>query len=387
MLTVGSLFSGIGGFELGLEAAGLGPVKWQVEIDDYATKALELRWPQVRRYRDIFQLDGKELEPVDLICGGFPCQPVSHAGKRKGAKDDRWLWPEYIRIVRQVGPRWVVVENVPGLLTIDSGRLFGGILGDLAVCGYDAEWGIVSAASVGARHRRDRLFIVAHANSSSEGMHPGAVSEAARSLRGSSSSDIPSRCCEILADTDSQRGGSESVKLGRVPDTAISRNDGEAWSMAHARCEYGQEGAEVGGIIHGLSDVRETCDNAQRPGEAHLANPNEGGLSPPGAELEATGIARGSASGDVPDTDGIRVCGGFYRGSRGQESGGADPLCEGYWSDDPADGAVEPFVGRVAHGVPHRMDRLKCLGNAVVPQVAEAVARMMILPYLEVDDG
>lgn len=131
MIKVGSLFSGIGGLELGLERAGMKTI-WQVEWDSFARKVLEKHWPGVPKYEDIKTVDFKSLPKPDLICGGFPCQPISCAGKRKGDKDERWLWPEFYRAICETQPRWVLVENVPGLLSICNGRLFGGILKDLA---------------------------------------------------------------------------------------------------------------------------------------------------------------------------------------------------------------------------------------------------------------
>ena len=119
----GSLFAGIGGLDLGLETSGMECI-WQVERDEYCQKILKQQWPDVKRYKDIFELDAEELEPVDLICGGFPCQPVSQAGRRIGTSDERWLWPEFARIIRQIRPRWVVAENVTGLLSANSGRAF-----------------------------------------------------------------------------------------------------------------------------------------------------------------------------------------------------------------------------------------------------------------------
>lgn len=162
-ITVGSLFTGIGGLDLGLERAGM-RVVWQCEIDDYATRVLEKRWPDVPRHRDVRGVGAHSLPEVDLICGGFPCQPHSTAGKRAGAADDRDLWPEYARLIRELRPRWVLAENVPGLLSTDAGRFFGTVLRDLATLGYDAEWSVLSACALGAPHTRERLFIVAHAN-------------------------------------------------------------------------------------------------------------------------------------------------------------------------------------------------------------------------------
>ena len=157
-MMVGSLFTGIGGFDLGLERAGC-TIKWQVEHDPYCNRVLRKHWPHVVRYGDIRTVEWALVEPVDLICGGFPCQPVSVAGKRQGTADVRWLWPEFARCLRVLRPRYVLIENVPGLLT----NGFGVVLGDLAALGYDAEWDVLSAAAFGAPHLRKRVWIVADA--------------------------------------------------------------------------------------------------------------------------------------------------------------------------------------------------------------------------------
>jgi DNA (cytosine-5)-methyltransferase 1 len=157
-MTFGSLFAGIGGMDLGLERAGM-ECKWQVEIDDYCRRVLTKHWPNVPKYGDIRELTGNELEPVDLIAGGFPCQPVSLSGERLIQKDTRWLWPEFSRILRAVRPRFALLENVTGLLV---GGGMSDVLGDLAEGGYDAEWDCIPACSLGAPHRRDRVFIVAY---------------------------------------------------------------------------------------------------------------------------------------------------------------------------------------------------------------------------------
>lgn len=162
MLSVGSLFSGIGGLDLGLERAGM-KVAWQCEIDSYCRKVLKKHWPNVHCYKDVREID--EATPrIDLLCGGFPCQPVSTAGRRQAEADSRWLWPEFARVINLLRPNYVLVENVPGLLT----RGMGFVLADLSSIGYDAEWDCVSAASVGALHRRNRVFVVAYTQSDDE---------------------------------------------------------------------------------------------------------------------------------------------------------------------------------------------------------------------------
>lgn len=179
----GSLFSGCGGLDLGLERAGF-TCAWQCEIDDYATRVLEKHWPHVRRWRDVRDFppmselpDTSQHGPqqrvlrsvpepladwrVDLICGGFPCQDISNAGKKAGIDGNRsGLWSQFARVIRILRPRIVVVENVSALL----GRGMGRVLGDLADIGYDAEWNCVPAGILGARHFRNRVFIIATAS-------------------------------------------------------------------------------------------------------------------------------------------------------------------------------------------------------------------------------
>jgi DNA (cytosine-5)-methyltransferase 1 len=315
MLTVGSLFSGIGGLDLGLERAGM-QVKWQVEIDPYCNRVLEKHWPSVKRYGDIKQVDWSKVEPIDLICGGFPCQPVSVAGARKGDKDDRWLWPEFLRAIREVRPRYALVENVPGLFSADDGRLARGVFGDLAEIGYDADWDCVSAADVGAPHLRGRLFIIAYPCESRTRLEISGNRGQERTA-----SRIFQR--EMVRQED-WKIGSEGVVSGSA--------------MEDSRCLAREKGAEVEGIISGL-------------------------------------IGEGDSRGQ----------------SAGPDNAFPDPECQGLFSEyQPQEGqvarysgfeqqwAVEPDVGRVADGVPSRVDRLRCLGNAVVPQVAEYIGRLIM---------
>lgn len=269
-LTFGSLFAGIGGFDLGFERAGM-ECKWQVEIDPYCQKVLAKHWPNVRRHDDVRTFPPAGDWSVDVICGGFPCQDISYAGKGAGLAGERsGLFYEAMRIVREVGPRIVVLENVAALLT----RGLDQVLGTLASLGFDAEWHCVSAAHVGAPHIRDRAFIVAYATSGGWDVR-----------------------------TTTQHGR----------DSGISRSQRKS------------EAVEAGG------------------GRCHASNANSKGLEK----------------------------------RQGQDSGGA-------WSDCwPKPGRSEwwksePALGRVAHGVPSRVDRLRGLGNAVVPQVAEWIGRRLM---------
>lgn len=161
-MTFGSLFAGIGGMDLGLERAGM-TCSWQVEIDPFARRILAKHWPAVRRHDDVrtFPPGDPDDWGVDLICGGFPCQDISFAGPGGGLDGARsGLWYEYARVIRVLRPRLVVVENVPALLVRGLDR----VLGSLAEMGYDAEWGCIPAAAVGAPHIRERVFILAHSH-------------------------------------------------------------------------------------------------------------------------------------------------------------------------------------------------------------------------------
>lgn len=163
-LTHLSLFTGIGGLDLAAEAAGFRTVG-QCEWADYPTKVLERHWPTVPRWRDIHSLTGEDfyhktgLHTVDLLTGGFPCQPFSQAGKRRGKEDDRYLWPEMRRVIHELKPTWVLGENVPGIVNLALDQ----VLADLETEGYEVQTFIIPACGVDAPHKRDRCAILAHA--------------------------------------------------------------------------------------------------------------------------------------------------------------------------------------------------------------------------------
>lgn len=200
-LRVLDLFSGIGGFSLGLERTGGFETVAFCEIEDYPRRVLAKHWPGVPIYDDVRTLTADALRrdgiAVDVICGGFPCQDVSFAGKRAGLEGARsGLWREYARLIGEIRPRFVIVENVPGLLNLGMGA----VLGDLAALGYDATWDCISASAVGAHHRRDRVWIVAYAEKISDS-------------RVSDNGD----CCEHN-DDEGQFRGSGVAEVWKTPD-------------------------------------------------------------------------------------------------------------------------------------------------------------------------
>lgn len=268
-LTVGSLFAGIGGFDLGLERAGF-EIAWQVEIDPYCQRVLAKHWPAVIRYGDIKTVDWATVEPVDLICGGFPCQPFSCAGQQRGTADNRYLWPDIVRCLDALRPTWFLGENVPGIINL----ALDAVCTDLENLGYTV-WPVsLPACAVGAPHIRQRVWILAY--HTREQKQP----------------------LQAVADANAQH-----------------RERGGQRSSANS-----QAGASRPEFIGGRAPLADT-------GRALL------------------------------------------------EGWGASPST--WW-------ATEPAVGRVAHGIPHRVDRLRGLGNAIVPQIAEMIGRAIL--HAEIQD-
>jgi len=337
-LTFGSLFAGIGGFDLGLERAGM-VCKWQVEIDEYASKVLAKHWPNVSRWSDVrtFPPGSPSEWRVDLICAGVPCQPVSHAGRQKGAEDERWMWGEALRIVADIKPRLFVAENPIGILNHDGGRTFRGLLRALASVGYVCEWDVIAAADLGAPHQRDRVWLVAHADSVSR------------------SEGEPRRACGVVSGSRSRSQRRQDKGEARPVARSGSQDEGATGSsvdqMPVLRCLPLHNSRYARARLQ-LSANR---GMGRRPVQAQddVADANGEGLQ--GAVLE-------HASERLP-----RPC----SETRGDEEQDVPEASRGWWQ-------VEPELGRVAHGIPNRVDRLRCLGNAVVPQITELIGRAII---------
>jgi DNA (cytosine-5)-methyltransferase 1 len=302
-LTFGSLFAGIGGFDLGFERAGM-QCKWQVEIDPYCQKVLAKHWPNVRKHDDVRTVD-ESFERVDAIIGGFPCQDISNAGLRAGIDGSRsGLWSEYVRIIRVLRPRFVIVENVAALLV----RGFDRVLGDLASCGFNAEWQVLSAAAFGAPHIRERVFVIACNNGNAHSK------------------------CETEERTSSEQQ--------QTSNTSRNRRKPSSKKVADSTSKRRREAGEF------------RCDQSQE----RIASGSEAISNTEGIGLEGIRTARQQIT--------------FTRLSKAEFERCRNGARE-FW-------AIEPDVGRVANGIPKRVDRLRCLGNAIVPQVAEYVGRMIV---------
>jgi DNA (cytosine-5)-methyltransferase 1 len=174
-MTHGSLFSGIGGFDLAAEWMGW-ENKFHCEWNEFGQKVLKHYWPEAESFHDITKTDfTKYANRIDILTGGFPCQPYSMAGKRKGKDDERHLWPEMLRCIREVKPRWVVGENVLGLVNWSGGLVFHEVQADLEAQGYEVFPYVLPAASVNAPHRRDRVWFIAYSNNNDRRINIGEI--------------------------------------------------------------------------------------------------------------------------------------------------------------------------------------------------------------------
>lgn len=373
MMRIGSLFSGIGGLELGLEWAGVGHTAWQVEQDDWCRSILARHWPDAARFGDVRTVGARNLSDVEVICGGFPCQDISYAGSGAGLDGERsGLWFEFARIVRELRPKFVVVENVAALLA----RGLDAVLGTLASLGYDAEWSSVRASDVGARHRRERVFIVAWLADSGRG-----------------SVQRLGECRELPC----SQGSSEGERHQRQRHGHAARDGGEDLADPHCARRQGREPRGDASQVSGPTRDRVGVGQADADSERLK-----------GVRVSGISDNIGSTRRDDADRRGKRHVGDADSARReGAERQGAVRAALDVDSAEPGRRTRAPIakscVGRAAYGLPARLDvagpdepqheweaprvvaecedrarRLRALGNAVVPQVAEVVGRRLL---------
>jgi len=459
------LFSGIGGFSLGLEATGSFETVAFCDIEKYCLEILEKRFPGVPRYTNIKELtydklkadgiisDGKK---IDIITGGYPCQPFSVAGRKKGEEDPRHLWPEYFRLIKELRPDWVIGENVAGHIKLGLDT----VLENLEAEGYSARTFSISASSVGANHQRERIWIVANANSSrdpgTESRSTGKENEKEISNREKNSS---SRFIDGTNKIFTEQGSETEVE--HVVNTSINRrNESKSNKTSKRIVGESKEGRmQQSERTSNVEDTRqhgggiEPTGNSKSIGRGSLektersTNTDQTSGSSEGKEIVANTDSnrekwdqpedrKGSRfeqnSSDVANTDSKSCLAGESRrtdreistkserlrggeserktrkkpGSssknvtkemantdsergRSRETGWEDAENVGQSSRRPWDGwwDLEPELGRVAHGIPKRVDRLKCLGNSLVPSIPYYIGLSIIASYMADTDG
>ena len=353
-IKVGSLFSGIGGIELGLERAGGFETAWFCDCEPYAVAILNERWPGTPVFPDVTTLNFENVPEIDVLTGGFPCQDISNAGKRAGIEGRRsGLWVYCAEAIRVLRPKIAFFENVSAL----TRRGLDAVLCDLAALGYDAEWNCIPASAIGAPHQRDRIAILAYPNKA--GLQAAGSEQSATKTTRENSQDAN------VADSD-DAGQSDRAEQHR----------GEQAPKREGECGISGCSSRVDDV----ADAEREQNNTKRRISEFRRDAVGWGIKAPQQEIRPSGDHRPDRCGeDVADaisdtkrsSHGCKVGNGECGREESNLSGGDEVGCDvrdgGWW-------AVEPRVGRVAHGVPQRVDRIKCLGNAVVPAWAEAVA-------------
>ena len=330
-LKVLDLFSGIGGFSLGLERTGFFETVAFCEQDKYCQEVLQKHWKGVKIYNDIKKLEGKEIQDrhgrIDICTGGVPCQPFSVAGKQNGTNDDRYLWPDMFRIIEQLEPTFVIIENVKGLINIQEGMVFETVCSDLESEGFEVQAFVIPAAGVGAPHRRERVWIVGHSE-----------------YNGSLTAEIERRNFEVNAWTQEREDKtSESERAGRSSNNEIMENSRRT--------------------LRQRSSIREKNENEIRKEDAYMSKRSSG-----------------SSESDVANTE-SKSSNSEHNGKESRETSEQEQI-ESRRSDSwllrEANWSVEPNVGRGANGVPGRAHRLRALGNSIVPKIAEEIGRAIV---------
>lgn len=374
-LTHLSLFSGIGGIDLAAEWAGFTTVG-QCEWADYPTKVLEKHWPDVPRWKDIRTLTGDsfyertDLRTVDIISGGFPCQPFSVAGKRKGTRDDRYLWPEMVRVIKELRPTWIVGENVAGIVKM----ALPDILSELEACGYRTRTFLIPACAVGARHRRYRVAIVGRAEYN--GLSSAATLSGGAETAGRRQQEEQDMSCEFAGASIFE----DSCHVANAQSSGLQRNRSNGKQVSRTRLEEGKP--ERSG------DVRNTA--GKRLSDGTSLSMGGHGTSKPESERPSGNVSdadRGEAlrwesckraSGEDAGKGGDNRAGKKEYAERQRRSTqpGMGRVADGIscWMDGDLDFTIyhywdeEPEIPRIATGIKDRVGRLKALGNAVVPQ-------------------
>ena len=336
---IGSLFSGIGGFELGIERAIKGAETiWQVETNKYCQSILKKHWPNAKIYDDVRNITKDNVEPVDILIGGFPCQSISVAGKQRGLEDEKksGLWWEFHRIISELRPKIVVMENVPNIVHV--GGLH--VLGSLAEIGYDSEWTIISAKQFGACHLRKRWFCVAYPNDN-----------ASRERR----EDKPS-------DTTCQGG-----------QTTIHEEDCKRGQSTRTKDLRNQRSDNPPNIITNTDTRRENCSIQTRRQESSLQTVRNGNITDANVEQLVT-VRYNNCTKRSEETTPARTLDTMDENRRTTTISYAQEREQNYWQEN----TPQSPLCTVDDGIPDRVARLKALGNAIVPQCSQYIGECIL---------
>jgi DNA (cytosine-5)-methyltransferase 1 len=343
-MRVGSLFSGYGGLDM---AVG-GDLAWYAEVEPAACRVMEAHFPGVPNLGDVTTVDWAEVEPVDVITGGYPCQPFSNAGQRRGTNDERHLWPYVRDALRAIRPRAAVLENVRGHLTLG----FAAVLADLADLGMSARWGVVRAADAGAPHNRARLFILAYADG--QGLQGRNVSTTTLGAEGLRERTADSNSAASTTNSSGERHGSRQGPRGVAGMGSAS--EGSRWTACTAWQEPGAGGAESPAHTQGAEWRTTQSDHLQANGSSEPGERTRWGDYAPAIARWQRVIGRPAPAPTIQRGDRARLSPAFVEWMMG--------LPEGWVT---------------GHGLSASQE-LKMLGNGVVPQQAALALRLLGAP-------
>ena len=376
MIRILDICSGIGGFSLGLESTGGFDTVAFCEFDDFCRKVLNKHWPDVPIYKDLKEI-GNEPERIiqdfDLICGGIPCQPFSVAGKKKGKEDDRHLWPYMYEIIKYKKPTWVIVENVGGFVNV----ALDDVCLDLEAQGYATQSFIIPACSVEAPHRRDRIWILGkNLENPGRALRQGRIEQGENADEvgqgdadqlersgGASRSDVANASSQRLQGHRGEHGLREASKEEQTGRSSQEQDVSHAKELdrdvddnGHSGQCDGQQRQGLQGELGGASSNRaEDVANTERLGQQGQGEHER----PSNTEKASEGQASGTDDGSQGQTGQ-----GHIEPGVGGMADGVSARLDGHYGFER-----EPNIPRVATGIPERVNRLKALGNSIVPQV------------------
>jgi DNA (cytosine-5)-methyltransferase 1 len=370
------LFSGIGGFSLGMESTGHFETVKFVEMDKYCQKVLRKHWPNVPIEEDIKNVKGKEFE-ADVIVGGFPCQPMSVAGRQKGTSDSRYLWPEMFRLIREVKPEFVIGENVQGIINIQDGMVLRQVQDDLESEGFEVQCFLIPASGIGAWHQRNRVWIVGHSE------YNGSL--ATKKSRGNTETT-----------TGTSQGKKETIELERTSGSRNNENVPNTESIRSRECGHTDQEKGMGESSFAQSNCPCTNvpnSNCRMCGGRRAIGPsgtNQVWGFYPEKEKQTEHDVRSETIGRnvVPGEEEINQHTNDQRQQepnllrepeepildhRRHDEGGRS---ESWWT-------TQSRICRIPDGISYelhkdRVNRVKALGNAIVPQIARQLALAML---------
>lgn len=346
-LKILDLFSGIGGFSYAAEklVGGFETIAF-CEQDEFCQKVLNKHWEDVPIYEDVRRLDGKKIK-ADVVVGGFPCQAVSTSGKRRGTEDDRWLWDEMFRIIQTTKPKWIIGENVPGLISIDEGFLFGQVLSDLESQNYDVQSFIIPACSQNAPHRRDRIWIVAH-------------------------SDNP-RYCTPKYDYKRERE-KRANEWQNHPQFEFGRQSNDA-DVADTQCLGWTEGSEIGQAHRGERWTDNSCNSSSSYGKKNVSDTinerSQGRIQGWEDKERQSQLRHARCSNSISGQQREKAT--TTKSRMGNVVDGLPQRLFEHFGEEP------PEIPRVASNQKDRAKKLKALGNSIVPQVAAEIFKAILI--------